>query len=114
MLPCPAVIEKGPARMKYPNRNRRPGFTLIELIVAMGIMMFIAALTVAMLPRMSDNIRVAAAADKLQGWLLAAKQRATRRSADGPAAGSQYRRRSGCLHPATRRLRAGHLYGGDP
>lgn len=56
----------------------RQGFTLIELLVVMAIMISVAALAVVYLPRMNDNIKVASAADRVQGMLVVAKQRAKR------------------------------------
>jgi prepilin-type N-terminal cleavage/methylation domain-containing protein len=58
--------------------HRRRAFTLIEMVVVMGIVLMLAALSVYMLPRIQDNVRVSQAADRLQGWLFNAKQRAKR------------------------------------
>jgi prepilin-type N-terminal cleavage/methylation domain-containing protein len=60
------------------RRLSRRGFTLVELLVAMGILLFLAALAVYLLPRMQDNIKVAQAGERLQGWLLNARQRGKR------------------------------------
>jgi type II secretory pathway pseudopilin PulG len=51
---------------------------LIEMLVAIGILLTLAALTVAFLPAISNYQKVQQAASRLQGWLLAAKQRALR------------------------------------
>jgi prepilin-type N-terminal cleavage/methylation domain-containing protein len=58
--------------------KRRPGFTLVEILVALGIMLILAMITVAFVPRMAEKQRTARAADQLQGWLLIARQWARR------------------------------------
>jgi prepilin-type N-terminal cleavage/methylation domain-containing protein len=55
---------------------RRAGFTLVELIVAMTIILILATLAVALLPRLGHQERSARGADLLQRWLLIAKMRA--------------------------------------
>ena len=69
-----------------PNAGRS-GFTLIELLVVMGIIVVIAALGAAFYPNISEGVKVANGADKLQGWLLMAKQRAKR---DGRPTGIRF------------------------
>jgi prepilin-type N-terminal cleavage/methylation domain-containing protein len=58
--------------------NRRPAFTLVELLVAMVIMLAVAAMLLALTPRINQAQKAAKGADLLQGWLLIAKQRALR------------------------------------
>lgn len=58
------------------RRGPRPGFTLTELIVAMTIMLIIAGIAVALLPKIGQHERSARGADLLQRWLLIARQRA--------------------------------------
>jgi prepilin-type N-terminal cleavage/methylation domain-containing protein len=58
------------------RRSPRPGFTLTELIVAMTIILVLATLAVAFLPRIGQQERSARGADLVQRWLLIAKQRA--------------------------------------
>ncbi len=65
-------------------RGRRCGFTMIELIVSMAIILILATLAVALLPRFFEQQKAAKGAGMLQGWLLIAKQRALRdRAATG-------------------------------
>ncbi len=56
--------------------SRRAAFTLIELLVVMSIIILLAAISVVLYPRISDQVKIANGADNLQGWLLIAKQRA--------------------------------------
>jgi type II secretory pathway pseudopilin PulG len=56
----------------------RPAFTLVELIVVIGIVLALAALIVLIFPRLQDSQRVAKGADILQGQLFLAKQMALR------------------------------------
>lgn len=58
--------------------SRRPAFTLVELIVVIGIILVIAALGAAFIPSLSRSQRVATGANSIQGWLLGAKMRAKR------------------------------------
>lgn len=60
------------------HANQRRAFTLIELIVAMVLIVFIAGIVVALLPSVQYNQRSARGASMLQGWLNSAKQRAVR------------------------------------
>jgi type II secretory pathway pseudopilin PulG len=60
----------------------RPSFTLIELIVVLAILLALAALVVAMAPRMAESQKISRAADQLQGWISLSRQWA--RSAHAP------------------------------
>jgi len=57
---------------------KRRAFTLIEMIVVMAIILTIAVLGIAFLPKFLDNQNLTRAADHLSQWLLTAKQRAKR------------------------------------
>lgn len=67
----------------------RHGFTLIELLVAMSIAILLAALAVGVVYSTGavGSQRVVAAADKVSGWLMVAKQRAIR---DGNVQGVRF------------------------
>jgi type II secretory pathway pseudopilin PulG len=56
---------------------RRKAFTVVELLIVMGVILVIGALGYAFWPASEDR-QVYNAADRLQGWLLIAKQRAKR------------------------------------
>ena len=56
----------------------RSGFTLVEMLVVLGIILLLAVTTVLFMPRIQEQQRVRQGADLLQGWLLMAKQRALR------------------------------------
>lgn len=56
----------------------RPGFTLVELIVVMAIIVFVASLAVLFLPSATSEAREANAAMAVQNWLNLARQRALR------------------------------------
>ncbi len=58
--------------------NRRGAFTLIELVVVIGIILVIAALAAAFAPRVSDSQNLTRAVDNLEQWLLTAKMRPKR------------------------------------
>lgn len=58
--------------------QRRSGFTLIELLVVTGLILVLATLTVAVVSRVRDEDVARQGADKMQGWLLMAKQWALR------------------------------------
>jgi prepilin-type N-terminal cleavage/methylation domain-containing protein len=58
--------------------TRRPGFTLVELLVVVSIILALTALVLLFGPRLNDDAKVSRASDRLQGWLLVAKQRAVR------------------------------------
>jgi prepilin-type N-terminal cleavage/methylation domain-containing protein len=60
------------------SQGARPGFTLVELLVVIILILTLAALAVAFVPRVNERRRAAQGADLLQGWLLQAKQRALR------------------------------------
>jgi prepilin-type N-terminal cleavage/methylation domain-containing protein len=60
------------------HQKHRPGFTLVELLVVMAIMVMLAALLVGLLPNAANSEREARAARLVQGWLNIAKQRAVR------------------------------------
>jgi len=74
----------------------RSAFTLIELLVVMSIMILLAALAVAFIPNVAEAERTARGADRLQGWLLIARQQAKR---DGVPTG--IRLNPGTLYPNT-------------
>jgi prepilin-type N-terminal cleavage/methylation domain-containing protein len=58
------------------QNKRRAGFTLVEMLVALGIVLLIASLIVAFGPGFQKTEKAARGADLLQRWLLVAKQRA--------------------------------------
>jgi prepilin-type N-terminal cleavage/methylation domain-containing protein len=60
------------------DRRRRTGFTLIELLVVMIIIVILATLTVAILPRLNEEQKATRAADQVSGWMLITKGRAKR------------------------------------
>jgi len=65
--------------MHGPNpRNRRQAFTLVELLVVLTLLLILAAISVAFVPRTQEQQKATRGADQLQGWLLIAKQRALR------------------------------------
>jgi len=68
------------------TKNRR-GFTLMELLVVMTIILVIAALAAAFAPRVTDSTRLTRSVDQLEQWLLTAKMRAKR---DGLATGLRF------------------------
>ena len=57
---------------------RRRAFTLVELLLVIGIILVLAALAAAAYPDISLGVRAAGGADRLQSWLLNAKMRAKR------------------------------------
>jgi prepilin-type N-terminal cleavage/methylation domain-containing protein len=69
--------------MRTQRRTRR-GFTLVELLVVIGIMLVISALGYWLLPGMIGNQNRARAVDQLTEWILTVKVRARR---DGLATG---------------------------
>jgi prepilin-type N-terminal cleavage/methylation domain-containing protein len=58
--------------------SARAGFTLIEMLVVLSIVLVLATLTVLFMPKIAERDRAARAADQLQGWLLIARQWALR------------------------------------
>jgi prepilin-type N-terminal cleavage/methylation domain-containing protein len=67
--------------MKSSHRvGRRGAFTLIELIVVIAIITVIAVIGALLFPRLQDSQKIVRAADRLQGVMLNAKQRAKRDS----------------------------------
>jgi prepilin-type N-terminal cleavage/methylation domain-containing protein len=58
--------------------KRRLGFTLVEMLVVVTIVVALAAITAAFLPRVQERQRAAKGAELLQQWLLTAKQWALR------------------------------------
>jgi prepilin-type N-terminal cleavage/methylation domain-containing protein len=67
--------------MRIYQRSRlspRPAFTLVELVVVIGIVLVLAALTIMIFPRLQDSTRVAKGADVVQGQVFLAKQLALR------------------------------------
>jgi prepilin-type N-terminal cleavage/methylation domain-containing protein len=72
--------------------SRRSGFTLIELIVVITIILALAALAAAFMPRVNDSTNLTRAIDQCEQWLLTAKQRAKR---DGQITGIQLQQGTG-------------------
>src|SRR5438874_2737708 len=60
------------------HRPNRPAFTLIELLVVMGIIAFVAALAVLLVPNLARSEKASRGAQQLQGILFIAKQQALR------------------------------------
>lgn len=86
--------------------DRRDGFTLIEMLVVIAIILALAALAAAFAPRVSDNQRMTRAVDNLEQWLLTAKMRARR---DGLATGVRL-----VQAPGDRNMDPSVLAGGPP
>jgi prepilin-type N-terminal cleavage/methylation domain-containing protein len=68
--------------------HRRSAFTLVEMLVALSIVLFLGAITVTFLPTVQEKQRVARGASLLQGWLATAKNLAIR---DGAPRGVRIR-----------------------
>jgi prepilin-type N-terminal cleavage/methylation domain-containing protein len=60
--------------------RRRRGLTLVELIVVITIILLVAALGAAFMPRVQERQHITRGTDLLSQWLLMAKQRARRDS----------------------------------
>src|SRR5437588_10342280 len=58
--------------------GRRRGFTLVEMLVVLALMLVLAALAVAFVPRMNERAKTPRGASQLQMWLLIARQWAKR------------------------------------
>src|SRR5262245_29833684 len=56
----------------------RRGFTLVEMIVVVSILLLLATLVVAFFPRVNEQQKPRTGADNVQGWLFIAKQWARR------------------------------------
>src|SRR5437899_3994285 len=75
--------------------GRQRGFTLVEMLVVLALMLVLAALAVAFIPRMNDRAKTPRGASQLQMWLLIARQWAKR---DGVPTG--VRLQAGRLYPS--------------
>jgi prepilin-type N-terminal cleavage/methylation domain-containing protein len=58
--------------------GRRRGFTLIEMLVVLALMLVLAALAIAFVPRMNERAKTPRGVSQLQMWLLIARQWAKR------------------------------------
>jgi type II secretory pathway pseudopilin PulG len=61
-----------------PVRSERGGWTLIEIVVVMALLIVLATLALAISPRLLEQAKAARGAGQLQGWLLVARQLALR------------------------------------
>jgi type II secretory pathway pseudopilin PulG len=69
------------------TRQQRMGMTLVELIVVITIILMVAALAAAFMPRFQDRQNISRGVDLMSQWLLTAKQRARR---DGLVTGLRF------------------------
>ena len=84
---------------------RRGGFTLVELLVVIALIILLAALTAAVVQTgMLTSQKVVSAADRASGWLLIAKQRALR---DGAPRGVRFLMTPDPLAPGSFRVTEG-------
>ena len=60
------------------GNTKRTAFTMVELVVVIGIILVLAALTIMIFPKIQSSSRVARGADTVQGQLFLAKQTALR------------------------------------
>lgn len=67
--------------------RRRAAFTLVEMLVVICIILALAALAAAFIPRVNDSQKLTRAVDSFEQWLLTAKMRAKR---DGLATGVRF------------------------
>ena len=75
------------------NRPARPGYTLVEILVVMSLIILLAALALGVSQTgMFGSQKVISAGDRASGWLLIAKQRAMR---DGLPRGVRFFNTSG-------------------
>jgi len=66
-------------RLSTTNTVRRSGFTLVELIVVMSLMVLLAAMTVGIAnSSIVDSYKIVGAGDRVSGWLIMAKNKAQR------------------------------------
>lgn len=59
-------------------QGRRQSYTLVELLVVMAIILFVAGLLIVMWPGMSSSVQSTRNADQIQAMLMIARQRAIR------------------------------------
>lgn len=67
--------------------SRRRGFTLVELLVALALIIVLMALAVAIYPNLANSQRVVRSADRVSAWLIIAKEQAKR---DGAPRGVRF------------------------
>src|SRR5262245_34436248 len=58
--------------------QRRPSFTLMEMLVVIGIIIVLATLSVAIIPSVQQRTKAARASDQVQGKLVIARESALR------------------------------------
>jgi hypothetical protein len=65
--------------MRTPGSARRGGFTLVELLVAVGLIILLSALAAGVAySGILDSHKLTSSSDKISGWLLQARAKATR------------------------------------